>query len=383
MAERIPVTPAIITWARERSGVTRKEAVKKFKDVLDWEQGRSYPTYNQIERMADAFKVPVAVFFFPEPPDLPPISETFRTLPLSEMERLPSRIRLLLRKAKAMQINLEELTEGRNPSFKLITRDLSFQIDSDISSMAAEVREYIGISIDEQMGWSDDDTALRSWRAALTGVGVFVFKDAFKADDFSGFCLFDDAFPVIYVNNSSTKTRQMFSFFHELGHLLFHTSGIDTLHHQFITRLKSDDQRVEAICNRFASEFLLPENALNQALRGREASEETAEILASQFHVSREVVYRRFLDRGLVSSRQYQKAADRWSQQRQEGKRTGGDHYWTKLTYLGRDYVSLALSQFYRNRIDENQLADYLDTKPRNLSKLEEYFDRGQLDVRV
>ena len=46
------------------------------------------------------------------------------------------------------------------------------------------------------------------------------------------------------------------------------------------------------------------------------------------------------------------------------------------IAYLGRDYIALAFSQYYQNRIDDRQLAEYLDTKPRNIGALEDYFLR-------
>lgn len=156
---------------------------------------------------------------------MPAINETFRTLPEAELERLPSRGRMLMRKAKAMQINLAELTQGRNAAERLITRDLQFAPNVNIAEMAATVRDYIGVTV-QQQAWRGDDAAVKEWRAALLNVDVFVFNDAFRVDDFSGFCLYDDEFPVIYVNNSSTKTRQIFTYSHELAHLIFHTSGI-------------------------------------------------------------------------------------------------------------------------------------------------------------
>ncbi|MHB1104680.1 MAG: hypothetical protein ACYC0C_18295 [Devosia sp.] len=41
--------------------------------------------------------------------------------------------------------------------------------------------------------------------------------------------------------------------------------------------------------------------------------------------------------------------------------------------------MALALRQFHQNRIDETQLAEYLDTKPKNVGNLEEYFERGNV----
>jgi Zn-dependent peptidase ImmA (M78 family) len=285
---------------------------------------------------------------------------------------------MLLRKAKAFQLNLHELTYDRNPADRLITRDLQFPPTVNIEEMAAAVRAYIGISIEQQRGWLDDNTAQKEWRAALVRVGIFVFKDAFKLDEYSGFCLYDELFPIIYVNNSATKTRQMFTYFHELAHLLFHTSGIDSEHDRYIPHLAADAQRIEVLCNRFASHFLLPDHELRQAMQGKAATHATAELLASQFHVSRAVVFRRFLDQNLIGQQQYDEAVARWNGQRvkDEGKNSG-NHYWSKLTYLGRDYVALALGQFHQNRIDENQLAEYLDTKPKNVGTLEDYFARG------
>lgn len=376
MAEQIPINPVLLIWARERAGLSKDEAAKKFKRFAEWESGHSAPTYPQLEQLSEALKVPIAVFFFPEPPEVPSINETFRTLPEAELDQLPSRIRILMRKAKAMQLNLVELTGGRNPADRLITRDLEFRSNTDIHRMASLVRDYIGISTDDQQRWRDDETALNEWRAALLRVGIFIFKDAFRVENFSGFCLYDDEFPIIYVNNSSTKTRQVFTYFHELAHLIFHTSGIDDVRDTYIERLRGDAKQIEIMCNRFASEFLLPENVFARAIEDRPWTEATAEAIAAQFHVSREVVFRRFLDHGRISERQYLNAAERWNAQRQRPEARGGNPYWTKLTYLGQDYVELALSQFHQNRIDETQLADFLDTKPRYVGTLEDYFSR-------
>ncbi|MDP3868917.1 ImmA/IrrE family metallo-endopeptidase [Phenylobacterium sp.] len=376
MAEQIPITPRLLTWARERAGLSSDAAVEKFRNFAEWEAGRSFPTYPQLEAIAEALKVPVAVFFFPEPPNVPAIEETFRTLPGVEYNRLPSRVRLLLRKAKALQLNLADLATGRNPAERLITRDLNFRPNANIAAMAREVRAYIGVSLEAQQQWRDDDTALKGWRDALQNVGVFVFKDAFRTPEFSGFSLYDDTFPIIYVNNSSTKTRQMFTYFHELAHLIFHTSGVDTIHDEYVERLGPDDKLIEVLCNRFAAEFLLPAAEFNAAVAQRDATVATAEALAARYHVSREVIFRRLLDLGRVTQQDYEQAVEVWNGQRRPNT-PGGDHYWTKLAYLGRDYVSLALRAFHQNRIDEDQLADYLDTKPKNLNALESYFERG------
>ena len=375
MPEGIAVNGDVITWARERAGLTPEEAAQKFPKIAAWEAGTASPSYPQLEFMADEFRIPIAVFFFPERPNVPRIEETFRTLPDTEFARLSRRIQFLLRKAKAFQLGLYELTQGRNPAERLITRDVEFTVRMSPDTMAARVRDYLGISLDQQMAWRDADEALKEWRQTLYRVGIFVFKDAFREESFSGFSLYDDAFPIIYVNNSATKTRQIFTLFHELGHLLFRTSGIDPLDDQYVERLPERPRHIEVLCNRFAAQFLLPEKAFEAAFAGQRPTEQTAETLAGRFHVSREFIFRKFLDRNLITQEDYGRAARKWAAQKQKG--SGGDPYWSKLAYLGREYVALAFNQYHQNRIDETQLGEYLDIKPKNVGTLEEYFVRG------
>lgn len=375
--EGIPINKELVTWARTRAGITLEKAAQKHRHIAAWEAGTALPSYPQLESMADDFKLPVAVFFFPEPPRLPAIQESFRTLPETEFDRIPRTVRFLLQKGKALQLNLAEMTQGNNPAPRLITRDLRFRDDVSPDTMAARVRDYLGITLDEQFSWPDDDTALKAWRSAVQDAGIFVFKDAFKAESFFGFSLYDETFPIIYVNNSVAKTRQTFTVFHELAHILFHTSGIDTAAEQYIPALPEHQKRIEVLCNRFAAEFLVPTTAFNAAMAGQERDQAAAERLAALFRVSREVIYRKFLDRNWIDQAEYRRAAETWIAQRQPGGSSGGNPYRTKVAYLGREYIGLAFRQFYQNRIDDLQLAQYLDTKPKNVGTLEEYYSAG------
>lgn len=285
--EQFQIEPDVLRWARERAGLSIDQLAEDFREAAKWEKGDSGPTYPQLERLADKLRVPVAVFFFPVPPRTPPIEETFRTLPEAELHRLPSKMRLLLRKAKAFQLNVAELCNGSNPADRLITRDLRFNSRTSVARLAQQVREYLEITVEQQVQWNSDDLALKNWRNAFEDVGIFVFKDAFQALNFSGFCLTDKEFPIIYVNNSSAKTRQIFTLFHELAHLLFETSGIDSID-EMPTRSESAE-RIEVVCNAFAAEFLLPERVFRNARGDLAATVQTAELLAARYHVSRRV----------------------------------------------------------------------------------------------
>ncbi len=165
--ERMPITPEVLTWARERLGYSIEALAQKrpdFKNIGEWEKGDSKPTYRQLELLAKELWVPVAIFFFPEPPLLPDIEGTFRTLGAEQFAEIPPRIRKLLFKARAFQAGLAELNDGRNPARPLITRELRFTSDASVTSIAAQVRELLGVSLADQFSWSDDDTALKAWR---------------------------------------------------------------------------------------------------------------------------------------------------------------------------------------------------------------------------
>ena len=376
--EPIPINPELITWARDRAGYTLSDAKTHFKKISEWEEGTSFPSYSQLEKMADKFKVPVAVLFFPSPPDIPSIAETFRTLPETEFSILPSKIRLLLRKAKAYQISVKELTDGQNPSTNQLVKKHSLNKTKSISAFANEIRTALGISLEEQLSWSNQEDALKKYRELFSDAGIFVFKDAFRTDEYSGFCLYDEEYPLIYINNTTTKNRQIFTLFHELAHLLFHTSGLDLLSDDFIDRLPPNEQKIEIICNKFAAEFLLPDAIFSKYLSPSLNPEELAIEMSDMFHVSRELVYRKFLDRDMITIAQYKLKAGEWSKQKGKSRGKPSGNYFNNVSaYLGKPYMTLAFTKYYQDRITDTQLADYLDVSHKSLDELEARFMRG------
>ncbi|MFO1218713.1 MAG: ImmA/IrrE family metallo-endopeptidase [Burkholderiaceae bacterium] len=380
--EGVPVTPAVVQWARERSGYSIEDAARHFKKIAAWEAGEALPTYVQLEDMANRFKVPVAVFFFPRPPEVPPLEESFRTLTAEDFAAIPRRVRFFLRQGQAMQLNLAELNDGKNPSQRLITRDLNVTPNTSLDKIAAEVRAYLGVSIDEQATWKNVEEALEKWREVFaTTAGIYVFKDAFRAPNYFGFCLYDDEFPVIYINNSSAKSRQIFTLFHELGHLLFHTSGVDLLDDPFLKHLGDAEQKIEIICNGLAARVLVPDAVLDKMLKGVKVGRLAASQLANHFNVSREVIYRKFLDRGLIEADEYVAAAKEWSAQtkKPEGEESTGNYYNSQRAYLGQRYIDLAFTRYYQHRFDQRQLAEYLNMKPKSLPTFAERFAGGGL----
>ena len=380
MTETIPVNPDILIWARKSAGLSIDDVVQKLRrvrvthDVIKkWELGSETPSYPQLERLAyEIYKRPLAVFFFPEPPEEVTARQSFRTLPEYEIENIPSRIRLLLRKAQSFQLNLYELYDEVNPASDKITQDLTFTLSTPIPEMGKIVREYLSITLEEQSAFGGSENAFKVWREKLEKQGLFIFKDAFKQDNFSGFCLYDDDFPVIYVNNSKPFTRQIFTLFHELAHLLFRTGGVDTNIEDYIDYLEGEDHQIEIICNRFAGEFLVPTDDFYQKTYNISVDDDNISNLARYYHVSREVILRKFLDNNVIHSNFYQEKVRSWAENNNTSSSSdGGNYYFTKGAYLGSKYIEKAFSQYYTNRISSERLADYLGVKVKNITGME------------
>lgn len=95
-------------------------------------------------------------------------------------------------------------------------------------------------------------------RETLYDLGIYVFKDSFKADDVSGLCLYDNKYPIILLNNKTSFTRQIFTVFHEIYHLFCKETNVYYL-----------DYDNEKACDQFASEFLIPAEDFSTYISGK------------------------------------------------------------------------------------------------------------------
>lgn len=378
-----PVNPALLQWARDSMGLSFDDVAAKMglprETVVAWESGETNPTYAQLERLAArVYKRPIAVFFFPAPPRETEFRSEFRALPDADLAALEPDTRLALREALARQLSLNELSGGRNPAPQLITREIQGYRSSRPKALAAAVRKVLGISVAEQQRWTNNSEAFRRWREAVEDAGVFVFKRSFQQKDISGFCIHDDEFPIIMINNSTSAARQSFTLFHELGHLLYRVNGVTFDNPFHFEHLNPAYRRIEIACNRFAAELLLPEDSIDWSSVRIEPAKSEAEQLAKRYKVSSEVVLRSFLDRDLIDRSLYASITAEWNQAYTDtrGQSAGGNYYATQATYLGNAFLALTFGEYYKGRISATELSDHLGIRGRNVEKLETFVFR-------
>ena len=382
----VGVQPSVIRWARESMGMSIEDVAHKLKksseEVTAWESEDGIsPTYSQLENLAyKVFKRPLAVFFLPVPPDEISPAREFRTLPDADLQNLQADTHVQVRKAHAYQITLNELFEGRNPSGRHIAQEIPLNMREPVEVQARSVRKALGMLLDDQLGWKSDDLALKRWREAVELLGIFVFKAPFKQKGISGFCLLDANFPLIYLNNSASKTRQIFSLLHELAHLLLNVNGISKFEASYLSALPIAERRIEQFCNKLAAEILIPSDDFARQIAGFPRNPELAQdhqyaSLASRYGVSREAVLRCFLDQERVSRAFYEQKAKFWSSQKKAA--SGEDWYSSQNTYLSDTLAREVIGRHYRNQISVEQASEFLGIKAKNFAGLEQRILQG------
>ena len=384
------VTPEVLRWARESAGIKTEEVAEQLKlkrvtgeTIQQWESGQGNLTYSQLEKLAKIYGRPVAVFFFPEPPEEPSLKRQFRSLPEAYVEKIPTKIRFLIRDGMVKQMNLYELLGDTNPAKRKIVQGIVIRdrisdknLRAQACNLAAQAREYIGIPLEKQTKCKDENKALKMWRNALEECGLWIFKNAFHDENYCGFCLHDDQFPIIYLNNSMAKSRQIFTLFHELAHLLRGKGGVDM---RTTPQLQGDYEEEEVFCNAFAGAFLVPDESFRQHAKKNLQNEKIKE-LAKMYKVSSEVIRRKLLDKNLITQKEYEGRREEWKRKFPAGKKSSksiGDYYATQCAYLGRKYLQVAFRQYHQRKINDRELADYLGIKTKSLGKLESYVLKG------
>lgn len=383
------INPAMLRWARVQAGyATVAPVAARLKraeaEIEAWESGAEFPTWRQLERLArELYHRPTALFFLPDPPGEGTPTAEFRRLPESALEDLWPDTWLAVRQARARQWDLEELSPFADILDRQIVRALSPGVTPDgVDELAGAARRYLGVDIDEQLGWASADDALDNWRDAVQSAGIWVFKRSFKQRDVAGFCLSDSRHPVVYLNNGQPKSRQIFTLFHELAHLLFdfnHLERFDVDHYR--DSLRGYDRGVEIACNRFAGEFLVPFGHFQQTVAVDVSSgvnDDLLAYLAGKYRVSREVVLRKCLDHKLVDQRFYNEKTEEWKRLYGDISKGsgGGNYYATQVTYLGGKYTALAFRGYYRGAYDIDQLSDYLNVKASSVPGLEDWMNK-------
>ncbi len=359
------INSSILKWAREYYGLSFAEVSSKtnipVQQIESWEKGEDYPTYSKLKKLCEFYKKPMITFFLEEVPA--DMVSTYDIACRSNSEIYFSsdnkRIRELFELANIYRINLSELFENEDrPNFyEILSKDRTSFMNDPLT-----IRNVLKLSLHEQKEVKSVPQLLEIIRERLYDVGIYVFKEAFKTDEFSGLCLYDKDYPIILLNNSTSFTRQLFTVFHELYHLINKRANLE--------RTSAETERE---CDKFASEFLIPSNDFNNITKRIHNYEDIylIESLADTYKVSRDAICYRLCEQGKISHSFYEELRREFNENfRQKSKSSGGNYYATKASYLGKTYLTSIINSYYSGKITVQQVGKFANIKTSQVATL-------------
>lgn len=375
----VSVEPEVLVWARKSIGINHEDVAKRLnvsKDTVDmWEFGEKKPTIVQIKKLANIYKRSLAVFFLPHPPEEPSPPQDLRTLPTGKKEPLSKKTMLAIRRAQRLQSLATELAKATNR--KIVSHVARATLLDDPEVVALKARKLLGIKIQIQFSWKNDNKAFNEWRKAIENLGVLVFQISMPVKEARGFSLTKDGFPAIVVSTQDPVRARIFSLFHEYGHLLLDNSGICDMNEYIQYR---EVAPIEKFCNHFAGAFLVPkEELLSHGLvrtwRSFVWPDKILNQLSREFKVSPEVILRRLVILNLSSKDFYKKKREEWKAKEKPKKGGRKNPPRDCIRENGNPFVALVMEAHRKEKITYSDVADYLELRVKYLPKVEQLIE--------
>lgn len=377
--QRPRYNPAVLRWARKLAGFSQAEVARsvrvKEEQVAGWErdQPEIAPTVRQARKLANLYKRSFLEFFRHTLPDLPDpeLIPDFRLLPASSDPSSTKELKGVHLWAEAQRINALDLYSEIGERPPDISQALFQTVDVDFEAAAAQARSAINFPIAEQVGRSAAGRRQIpvELRRKIEMLGVLVFRRTDLAPlRIRGFCMAVFPLPIIVVGKEA-PTAEAFTLGHEFAHVLIRQSAISG----DIPRTGGDSskRRVEEWCNRFASAFLMPRDALESYLAPpRNSLDEIAgEVLrrtALYFGVSDHAMLIRLVHLRYVKADYYwQVMKPKFDKEEGEYKGFGRPAYYgTRYRNTQGDlYTGLVLDAWSGGRITNHHAAEYMGIK--------------------
>lgn len=315
--------------------------------VQDWIDGKKAPTIKQLEKFAKTVNLPFGFLFLKDlPSEELPIPMFRRT---SETRKFNLNVYDTVLSIIQKQNWLEDyLKENEIPACHFIK---TISINATVSDTVAKLREWLNLDERWAFSLSDYNAAINRITERLEDAGVFlVFNSVvgnnthrkITVDDCRGFAIANDYAPYIFVNNSDSKSAQMFTLIHETCHLALGESA------GYAGEIGYEHNATETFCDKVAADFLVPIHILREMW-----DSVPIDKLAKKFKVSELVIARRAHDCGLLDDLQYREFYKRYSARIINVKKTQhGSFYLTSVKRIGKLFAI-----HIRNAVNSRQLS--------------------------
>ncbi len=369
----VSVQPRLLRWAVGRSGLQEDHLLGLFPELPEWLSGERQPTLRELELFARKTMTPIGYLFLEKPPDERLTIPDFRTMGDTPIDRLSPNLIDTIQDMQRRQAWMREylINDGQLP-LEFVG---SAEHAQNTESLAAKIRETLGLNADwaDQQGtWED---ALRTLRNSAERIGLLVATSSvvrlnnhrpLDPEEFRGFVLCDEHAPLIFVNGADSKSAQMFTLAHELVHVWVGSDGLFNL----IQTMPHNDA-TERFCNRTAAEFLVPGHKLRE--RWDEVKEQVNpfKTIARWFKVSPVAAARRALDLGLIRKARFfefyeqdqREFQQRKAEEKQRDRKGGPNFYDVQDLRLGKRFAYAVVRATHEGRLLYREAYQLTDLK--------------------
>lgn len=244
--------------------------------------------------------------------------------------------------------------------------------DTQPEDAAVIIRDFLGVSWDEQLSTRDDYGVLRLWAEALQRRGVYVSQRALNDPVVRAFSRVQGEYAIVVVDTEPPLPR-VFSLIHEYCHIVLRNTGLCDL---------DEHSTVERYCNAVTGAVLMPRGLLRQALSDKrvtgrvEDDEDLIRTMSLQLGVSQAALLIRMRERGLIADEYYDMLEYRRSQRRADEKKApGGTYYPTRLNRVGRRYAGNVLAAYDDRLMDRQEASALLEIGQHSFWKYRDYFE--------
>lgn len=368
------INPQMLTWARERLGLSVPEFAKKLAQkegkLVAWEGEKAKPTFKQAINFAKKAHIPFAYLFLPEPPVEQPLLVDLRTVGSHQLGKYSLELNDTIKLMQGRQFWYREflLAEGASK----LDFVGSFQNNLDVNGLVKDIRNKLALNTLKRKG--DWEEYYRVLVSKIEALGVLVMRQSYlghytrplRVEEFRGFALVDDYAPLIFINQADAPGPRLFTLMHELAHLWIGVSGVSDLN-------THAEKESEKFCNAVAAELLVPgaEFKQNWILDAEDWKEQLPD-LAAHFYVSQWVIARRALTFGYITQSAYQQFIHAENRAFQAREKTGGapSYYVTKQSQVSKTFTQALVNDALNGNTPLREAANLMQMKPANLSKL-------------
>lgn len=369
MSQAALINPTILTWSRERAGLSPEDVAKKLPTnpdrVLEWEAGESKPTFKQAQHWASIAHVPFGFLFLKEPPaeslPLPDLRTLGGVAPEHPSLNLLDTVKDVLRK---QDWYLEYLQNQDSDPLPFVGK---FTTQAPVKEVVADIRLTLGVN--PEASRLNYDAYVRTLIDAAETSGILVMRSGIalgnthrKLDvaEFRGFAISNMLAPVVFINSADADTARLFTLMHELAHIWIGSSGVSD-------GSTPNGHREEVFCNAVAGEFLAPENTFRKLWNSNLDWHGNLAPLAARFHVSTLVIGRRARDLGYISNDQYSAYYRQVLRAFQDKDGGGGDYYRTATAKNSSRFSRAVLTEAMSGRMLLRDAGRLLGVQPANL----------------